>query len=56
MSAFDDLYHNKTGLSTISTYLGRLYRDGYLEREGNRVSLRYRLTGKTKISRLQEQE
>ena len=56
MSAFQETYHSKAGLSTISTYLGRLYRDGYLEREGNRVSLRYHLSGKAKISRLQAQE
>ncbi len=55
MSAFQETYHSEAGLSTISTYLGRLYRDGYLEREGNRVSLRYRLSGKAKISRLQTQ-
>jgi|SRR5712692_2649785 len=56
MSSFQETYHIKAGLSTISTYLGRLYRDGYLEREGNRVSLRYWLSGKAKISRLQAQE
>ena len=56
MSAFQETYHSKDGLSTISTYLGRLYRNGYLEREGNRVSLRYRLSGKAKISRLQAQK
>lgn len=56
MSAFQETYHVKAGLSTISTYLGRLYRDGYLDREGNRVSLKYRLSGKAKVSRLQAQE
>lgn len=56
MSSFQETYHVKAGLSTISTYLGRLYRDGYLDREGNRVSLRYRLSGKAKVSRLQAQE
>lgn len=56
MSAFEETYHAKVGLSTISTYLGRLFRDGYLEREGNRVSLRYRLSGRAKISRLPAQE
>ena len=56
MSAFQETYHSKAGLSTISTYLGRLYRDGYLEREGNRASLRYHLSGKAKISRLQANE
>ncbi len=56
MSAFEETYHNRVGLSTVSTYLGRLYRDGYLDRAGNRVSLRYTLSGKAKISRLQAQE
>ncbi len=56
MSAFEESYHTRVGLSTISTYLGRLFRDGFLEREGNRASLRYRLSGKAKVSRLPVQE
>ncbi len=36
-------YHETIKSSTVSTYLARLYTNGYLERNGNRTCWQYRL-------------
>jgi len=36
-------YHETIKSSTVSTYLTRLYTNGYLERNGNRTCWQYRL-------------
>jgi hypothetical protein len=36
-------YHEQIKSSTVSTYLSRLYSNGYLERNGNRSCWQYRL-------------
>jgi hypothetical protein len=38
-----DRYHEPVKSSTISTYLTRLYSNGYLERKGNRSCWQYRV-------------
>jgi hypothetical protein len=39
---FHEQYHEQIKLSTISTYLSRMYANGYLERKGNRSCWQYR--------------
>ncbi len=39
---YEAVYH-KISLSTVSTYLARMYRDGLLERRGGRNQREYRL-------------
>lgn len=40
-------YHESIKPSTISTYLNRLYNNGYLERSGNRSCWQYKLITET---------
>ena len=40
---YNDIYHEPIKPSTISTYLSRLYVNGYLERKGNRSCWQYHL-------------
>ncbi len=40
---FQERFHEPIKPSTISTYLTRLYSNGYLERKGNRACWQYRL-------------
>jgi hypothetical protein len=40
---YAEKYHETIKPSTISTYLSRLYTNGYLERKGNRSCWQYRL-------------
>ncbi len=40
---YGEKYHETIKPSTISTYLSRLYTNGYLERKGNRSCWQYRL-------------
>lgn len=40
---YNDVYHEAIKPSTISTYLSRLYVNGYLERKGNRSCWQYHL-------------
>jgi hypothetical protein len=40
---YSDIYHETIKPSTISTYLTRLYLNGYLERKGNRSCWQYHL-------------
>lgn len=40
---YNDMYHEAIKPSTISTYLSRLYVNGYLERKGNRSCWQYHL-------------
>jgi hypothetical protein len=40
---YNDIYHETIKPSTISTYLSRLYINGYLERKGNRSCWQYHL-------------
>ncbi len=35
--------YERIGLSTVSTYLSRMYREGFLERRGNRVEREYKV-------------
>lgn len=46
-SIYFEQYHESIKPSTISTYLSRLYNNGYLERNGNRSCWQYRLVTKT---------
>ena len=39
---FYEKHHTQIKLSTISTYLARMYANGYLERKGNRSCWQYR--------------
>lgn len=40
---YNEIYHEAIKPSTISTYLSRLYINGYLERKGNRSCWQYHL-------------
>lgn len=40
---FEDVYNEKVKLSTVSTYLSRLFYSGYLERRGGRAEREYRV-------------
>ena len=40
---YEDQHHNSIKPSTISTYLTRLYNNGYIERKGNRSCWTYKL-------------
>ncbi len=40
---YEEVYGAGIKLSTISTYLARMYRDGVLERKGNRFRREYRV-------------
>lgn len=40
---FQERFHEPIKPSTVSTYLTRLYGNGYLERKGNRACWQYRL-------------
>ncbi|MEM3364931.1 MAG: hypothetical protein QXW80_04740 [Candidatus Micrarchaeia archaeon] len=46
-SLYFEIFHESIKPSTISTYLSRLYNNGYLERSGNRSCWQYRLVTKT---------
>ncbi|MBS1263717.1 MAG: hypothetical protein MAG715_00906 [Methanonatronarchaeales archaeon] len=41
--AYSATYGEEMGLSTVSTYLSRMYRDGFLERRGSRAEREYRV-------------
>lgn len=43
LALYLEKYHESIKQSTISTYLSRLYVNGYLERKGNRSCWQYRL-------------
>ncbi len=49
-------YHEPIKSSTISTYLSRLYSNGYLERNGNRSCWQYRLVLRLKNERREVNE
>jgi hypothetical protein len=40
-SKYDDMYAEEIKLSTVSTYLTRLFNEGFLERRGNRIEREY---------------
>ena len=40
---YEEVYEEEARLSTISTYLARMYSDGILERTGSRARRKYRL-------------
>lgn len=42
-SGYETSYETEIALSTVSTYLARLYREGLLKRRGTRRQLEYRL-------------
>lgn len=42
--AYDESYGEDLALSTVSTYLSRMYRDDFLERRGSRAEREYRVT------------
>lgn len=42
-SSYKEQYHKTIKSSTISTYLTRMYNNGYLERKGNRTCWQYHL-------------
>jgi len=42
LTVYEEKYQETIKLSTISTYLTRLYTNGYLERKGNRSCWQYR--------------
>lgn len=46
-SLYFEQFHDSIKPSTISTYLTRLYNNGYLERTGNRSCWQYKLVTKT---------
>ena len=39
---YEQVYGENINLSTVSTYLARMYRDGILDRRGNRVQREYK--------------
>lgn len=41
--AYERAYGEDIGLSTVSTYLSRMYREGFLERRGSRAEREYRV-------------
>jgi len=43
-SLYKEVFNESVSLSTVSTYLNRLYRRGFLKREGNRLQWRYLLS------------
>ncbi|WGI17364.1 transcriptional repressor [Methanonatronarchaeum sp. AMET-Sl] len=51
-----DQEYQEIGLSTVSTYLSRMAKEGYLKRRGNRVEREYRLSkeNKKEIQRIRE--
>ena len=40
---YEQVFDEKINLSTVSTYLARMYRDGILDRRGNRVQREYKI-------------
>jgi hypothetical protein len=40
-SKYDNMYAEEIKLSTVSTYLTRLFNEGFLERRGNRIEREY---------------
>lgn len=46
--------YGKINLSTVSTYLARMYRDNTLERKGNRNQREYRLKDETALPGMEE--
>ncbi|MDI9619841.1 MAG: hypothetical protein QFX33_03415 [Candidatus Nezhaarchaeota archaeon] len=52
LDAYARTYNESLKLSTVSTYLLRLYNGGFLERRGERKNRMYRLVKKVEISRL----
>jgi chromosome condensin MukBEF ATPase and DNA-binding subunit MukB len=45
---YEQNYHERINMSTVSTYLSRMYRDGKVERRGNRRQREYRITDTAK--------
>ncbi len=52
-SIYFEEFHESIKPSTISTYLSRLYNNGYLERNGNRSCWQYRLVSKTSTKNIE---
>ena len=46
--------YGKISLSTVSTYLARMYRDNILERRGNRTQREYRFKDETAIPNMEQ--
>lgn len=49
---FQERFHEPIKSSTISTYLTRLYSNGYLERRGNRSCWQYRLVSNIQTDKI----
>ncbi|RLF04512.1 MAG: hypothetical protein DRJ60_06970 [Thermoprotei archaeon] len=52
LDAYRRIYNENLKLSTVSTYLLRLYNSGFLERRGERKNRLYRVVKKVEFSRL----
>ncbi len=52
LDAYRRVYNENLKLSTVSTYLLRLYNSGFLERRGERKNRMYRVAKKVEFSRL----
>jgi DNA-binding transcriptional ArsR family regulator len=52
LGAYRRTYNEDLKLSTVSTYLLRLYNSGLLERRGERKNRMYRLVKKVEVSRV----
>jgi len=52
LDAYRRVYNENLKLSTVSTYLLRLYNSGFLERRGERKNRLYRVVKKVEFSRL----